>query len=335
MEGSTATVTPTASAPTPTTPAAPATSAPSASPAPAERPTFAQAFAADAAPPPESSPAPTETAATAQAETTPTESAGPIPFLAHKTALENARKKERDAVTQELQSQYGWAMQADRAAIEQAQHIGQLYAQDKPAFIRNLLAEAMGDPNLAPLVRSEAARALGARTQPPQPADQDLTPDIPVMDANGQVVAQTFSAEKVQQIVQQAVQQALDREVGPIKQDFQTRQQREQAEREQQQFQQTVQDIYSEAADVLPGFTEHEAEIAKVFATIPGDPAKALRAAWKQVVGGKLGNVDQVKATTLKELQTKAAAASVNPAATAIPATKRPTSFYDAGLQWG
>jgi len=334
MEGTTATPT-TTSAPAPTTSAAPATSAPSASPAPAERPTFAQAFASDAAPSTDSSSAPTETAATAQAETSPTESAGPIPFTAHKTALENARLKAREAAQAEFQQQYGWAMQTDRAAVEEAARIGRTYATDKPGFIRQLLAEATTDPELAPLVRSEAARVLGMRQQAqPQPAPIDLSPDIPVMDQDGRVVAQTYSHERLQQVVQKAIEDFASRELSPIKQDYQSRQQEQQAQKAQQELQTAVSDIYSEATDVLPGFKEHEAEIAQAFATIPGDPAKALRAAWKQVVGSKLASADQVKADTLKDLQTKAAASAVNPASAVIPTTQRPRSFNDPSLKW-
>lgn len=277
-------------------------------------------------------------AATAQADATTeigdsTTAPGPIPFTAHKTALENARAKAKDAALAEFQQQYGWAMQADRSVVETGMQIGQLYQSDRPGFIRQVLAEAITDPTLAPLVRSEAARVLGSRQHQAPPAT-DLSPDIPVLDANGQVVTQTYSAERVQQIVQQAIQDALGKELTPIKQDFESRQQQEQARQQQQALQQEVNEIYREATDVLPGFEEHKDEIAKVFATIPGDPAKALRAAWKQVVGGKLAVADQVKADTLKTLQTQAAASTVNPAASIVSPTKRPASFLDPSLKW-
>lgn len=319
--------------------AAPATSAPAPTPTPAERPqTMAEAFARDAA---SSTPDVSETApaATVQADATTeigdsTTAPGPIPFTAHKTALENARTKAKDAALAEFQQQYGWAMQADRSIVETGMQIGQLYQADRPGFIRQVLAEAITDPTLAPLVRSEAARVLGSRQQPQAPQAPDLSPDIPVLDAHGQVVTQTYSADRVQQIVQQAIQDALGKELTPIKQDFESRQQQEQARQQQQALQSEVNEIYREATDVLPGFEDHKDEIAKVFATIPGDPAKALRAAWKQVVGGKLAVADQVKADTLKTLQTQAAASTVNPAAANVSPTKRPSSFLDPSLRW-
>jgi len=332
--------TPTPSAPTMTPAAAPATSAPSSSVAPSERPTFAEAFARDAAAEPSTPSDSTDPAAIAQTEsTTPdgvTTDPGPMPFQAHKTALENARVKERERVTQEFEQQYGWAKTADRAAIESAQQIGQMYANDRPGFIRQVMAEALADPNMAPMVRSEAARVLGQRAQAPTAPAVDLSPDIPVMDASGQVVAQTYSHERLQQVIAKAIEDFATRELSPIKQDYQSRQQAAETQRVQQELQTATQDIYAEALDVLPNFKEHEQEIAAVFATLPASmaPDKALRAAWKQVVGGKLANADQVRATQLTEMKTKAAASGVNPASAVIASTSRPKSFNDPSLKW-
>jgi len=312
--------------------------------APSERPTFEQQFASDATVTATTSETDSAPAATAQTESAPPDSEtspepGPLPFQAHKTALENARVKERERVTQEFEQQYGWAKSVDRGAIEQAQQIGQMYATDRPGFIRRVMAEALNDPNMAGLVRSEAARVLGTRHQAqPQAAPAvDLSPDIPVMDASGQVVAQTYSHERLQQVVAKAIEDFATRELSPIKQDYQTRQQQAETQRVQQELQTATQDIYSEAIDVLPGFKEHEVDIAKAFASMPNTmaPDKALRAAWKQVVGGTLARADQVKATQLQELKTRAAASSVNPASAVISTPAKVRSFNDPSLKWG
>jgi len=332
-----ATLSPSSEVSTPTPTAAPATSAPSVSMTPEQRPTFAEAFARDAAPTPAPATPEGDPSATAT-EAAPTDASaqGPIPFTVHKTALENARTKATEQARAEFQQEYGWAQNLDRQSVESAMSIGQMYQQDRPGFIRQVLAEAMSDADLAPLIRSEAARALssGRGQQQAAPQAPDLSPDIPVMDSEGRMVAQTFSAEKVQQIVQHAIQQAMDREVGPMKADYQSRQQQEQAHQARQALETATTDIYQEAVDVLPAFKEHEAEIAKVFATIPGEPARALRAAWKQVVGGKLADAGRVKADYVTELQTKAAASGVNPAAAAIAPSKRIRSFNDPSLKW-
>ncbi len=338
--------TPTPASPAPAAPAAPATSAPASAPTPSQRPSFAEAFATDATAASSQTPAPEGAATTAPAEgqatdsaTSPSEPKGPIPFDVHKTALENARIKAAEQAKQEFEQQFGWAKTVDRTAVEDAMRLGQLYQSDRAGYIRQVLGEAVADPTLAPLVRSEAARVLGARA--PQPVD--LSPDIPVVDNNGQVVTHTFSADRVKAIVQHAVQEALQKEVAPLKQDFQTRQDRDAAIQAQRELDTQVQDIYSEAIQMLPGFKEHEAEIAKVFDAMPPfDPNdqraadKALRKAWHQVVGSTLANRDQTRTQMLDELKTKAAAGtgSVNPAGAAVTATKRPTSFHDASLSW-
>ena len=321
-----------------TSPAAPATSAPSASEPQSQRPTsFAEAFARDAASQSETPAAPTETAATAPAADPALDGAkpaGPIPFDAHKTALENARVKERERVTQELEQQYGWAKTLDRAVVEQGHQIGKLYTEDRPGFIRQVLAEALATPDLAPMVRSEAARVLASRT--PQTPAVDLSPDIPVVDDTGRVVAQTFSADRVKQIVDHAVQAALGKELQPLKQDYESRQQREQQAKTDAALQSTVSTMFDTLTQTLPGFSDHMAEIAKVMESIPGDPVLAAQQAWHRVVGSTLQNSDQVKAQALKELQTKAAASmsAVNPASAALPPARRVTSFRDPSLKW-
>jgi hypothetical protein len=311
-----------------TTTAAPAPSAApvSASPAPIERPTFAQAFASDAATSPEQ-PAQPEApttqaadAATTQAPINPSADAktGPIPFDVHKTALDNARTK----AVAEYKEKFGWAETADRVAYEEAARIGQLYQRDKPAYLRQVMAEALANPELAPLVRSEAARVLGSRA--PQP--QSAIPDIPIIDDQGKVVG------NLREIVSQHLAEFAAKEIEPIKRDYATRQQAEQERQEQAQLQKTVVTLHEQAIADLPHFKEHEQEIAAAFEKIPGDPGTALYRAYAQVVIPKLNAASQAKA--LDDLKTKAAASTANPASAAVATAKRPKSFNDPALSW-
>ena len=308
-----------------------------------ERPTFAQAFAEGPAaeslpvtPSPSESSTATPAAATAQpAETTtPADApltpvdAAPIPFDRHKSILDGAYK-ERDALKQEL-DQMAWAKTVDRAAIEAFSPVAQLYQSDRVGFIRQVMAEGLTDPQTAALLRSEAARVLGSRPS----AEPDLSPDIPVYDDTGKEVNRTYSASRMQQIVEKTIQDVLAKDMAPLKADYDSRQRQEQAAKATAELNARVDDIYQEALTVLPGFKEHEADIQKAFATIAGDPAKALRAAWKQVVGHKLGLADQVKAQQLDELKQKASAGSVNPTAAVVPSSRRPASLLDRSLSW-
>jgi hypothetical protein len=205
MEATVAPTAPTAGTTITATPA-PVAAPASASVTPAERPTFAQAFASDAAPPSTTQAQP-EAATTQPAESTTTEvpvhpsadKTGPIPFDVHKTALDNARTK----AIAEYKEKVGWAENVDRSLIEETAKIGHLYRSDKPAFFRQLLAEAAGNPETLAVLRSESARFLAGGRQPAA-APVDLTPDIPVVDDQGRVVSHSFSAERVTQLLKQA-----------------------------------------------------------------------------------------------------------------------------------
>lgn len=281
--------------------AAPSTSA---SVTPDQRPTMAQAFASDAATSSESTAQP-EAATTQPAETSetqapvhPSEKTGPIPFDVHKTALDNARTK----AVAEYKEKFGWAESVDRAAVEEAARIGHLYQTDKVGYIRQIVSEALSNQELAPLVRSEAARVLaGAKQKEPQTTD--IEPDIPVVDDQGRVVSQAFSAGKVKELIARAVQDAIGKEVAPIKADYQNRQQQEQAEKQKAQIDAAVATTYERAVASLPKFKEHESEIAAMLATIPVKDERgrviseieALQMAWAKVVPAKLESQAQSK----------------------------------------
>lgn len=295
-----------------------------------ERPTSAQDALTQAAASLESEAAARqETAATGQAAPPDPKSAthpsaekkGPIPFDVHHTALENARTKARDETLAEWRQQHGWAEQVDRAAVQEAARLGQLYSQDRAGYVRQLLTEAVLDPTLAPVVRSEAARILGQR----QTKEPDLSPDIPVVDDHGNVVSQTLSHERIQARIDAGIAKALStlgERFDPLLKDREARQATEQAAEQERQIDAWRDDVYSEAVDTLPHFKEYEAEIAKAMEAIPGDPAKALRKAWAQVVGPQL----EAKATSkaLDSFKHKAAAQTVDGSGKAASTPSRP-----------
>jgi len=238
---------------------------------------------------------------------------GPIPY---------ARFKEVNDQLAALR----WAKDVDRHAIEEAQRIGRLYQTDRVGYLRNIIAESLADQELAPLIRSEAARVLaGARGQAPEP---EITPDIPVYDANGQLVAQTFSAERVQQIVQRAIQDAIGKEVSPIKKTFEQQQQAAQAAAQRQQMERQIDAIYSRA-EKLPLFKEHDKEIAEAMNKFAdAHPSEQVYLAWADVVLPKLDQKSQAK--LLGHLQTQAAGASVTPNASASTAPPKFRNFREA-----
>lgn len=256
-----------------------------------------------------------ETAATGQAAAAPTVSEttkGPIPFEVHHTALANARQKAID----EYRQQHGWAETVDRAAVEEFARLGELYQRDRPAYIRQILAEAQTDPELAPIVRSIAGGVLGART--PQPPS--FEPDIPVYDDRGQLVAQTFSAQKVQDLVKHAVAEALGKEVTPIKERF-AEADRRQAHREQLQQLDAEADRVTAVVSKLPHFKEHEPAIAEAIGQMPEgiDYREAGLLAYINVVLPQLSTTERKK--VLADLNQKPGASTVSPSGgtTAVP----------------
>jgi hypothetical protein len=285
-----------------------------ATPAPARPTSMQEAFKRAEA----KSAAPTGTA-TIQPATdgaSPAITKGPIPFESHETILRNAREKTRAEVMAEVQGKYGWAEHVDRATVEQAVELGKLYSTDKAAFVRQLFGD---NPDRA--VVAEAARFLG---QQRGQTDVDTEPDIPVSDANGQIVARTYSAEKVQAIVAKAVQDAIAKEVGPLKQDHEARQ-------HQAALQQITTTAEAQAKSVMArlstydGFQANKAEIAKVFRDHPEfTPEQAYLDVLHRVILPSRDRTSQ--AQTMASLKDKAVAQVETTTGTAATPGKRPTT---------
>lgn len=260
---------------TPTTAStpAPATPTPAETPAvtPPERPTsmrdaFEQVQAKHSATP--GTPT-TQAAETPTTDGKPAATKGPIPFDVHETSMKNAREKTRADVEAEYRQKYGWADTLDRSAAESGVQIARMFAQDREGFVRQMLHDAVADPTLAPVVRSEAARILnGARGQ--TSPEIDLEPDNPALyDNEGRQLTQAgYSAQKVQALVQKAVQDALAKEVAPLKQAHDTRVQQEALTQLQSTATADATAAMTEASK-WSGFAEHKGEIANVFRANP------------------------------------------------------------------
>lgn len=350
MDATTVSSTPSATTETPS-PAAPATSAPSPAITPGQRPTMAEAFAADAALHPETSPAVPDGATTPPAETPTPESAlhpstppGPIPFAVHKTALENARVKAGEEAVAQYRQQYGWAEQVPRETIQEWSGIAQQMASDPPAFLEKYFADAATDPTHGPAVRSWAARTLATRA----PKAVDLSPDVTVQDDQGREVARTFSADRVQAIVQHAVQEAIGKEIAPLKQDHAQRQAEQQRQAQTKREAATQQQLEASTDATLADL----AALLEVTADTPPDRAKALydeietlmaadpklsphKAAMQvrqtRIVPTLAGKAQQ---SVLDDLNKRAAAQGVNPAGAVVSTAHRPKTLLDPSLVW-
>lgn len=323
-----------------TTSTAPATSG--ASSGETSRPaTMAEAFArnpVDASASPADTTASTDQTTEQPAEATPPpvpvqakpDTPAPLPFEAHKRILDNAYKERDDARSRltALESQL------NSPEGQRLRQWAQSFQQNPEQWIASTLTDLVATrPDLAPALRSQAARILGSRQQPAaEPANFD--PDIPVYDERGQMVAQTFSAEKVKALLAQE-RQALTKELDPIKSEFQQRKQQEHFAAVQKEATDTAARQF-DAAKQWPGFLTDPAK-----GTVDPDLVKAfnehpdwdLREAYINVVVPKLGA--RKEAEVLDSLKTKAAAATgVNPSGAVIASTKRPKSLTDPSLKW-
>jgi len=203
---------------------------------------------------------PTETAATGQAAPTdptavhPSAKEGPIPFQVHKTALDNARVKEREAVQAEFDQQYGWAKNVPRETIEHWSGIAKTMASDPARFLETYFAEAANDPRFSASVRSWAARTLGARSpQSPQQAPMP-EPDVQIVDAQGNVTGATYSAQQLAKRDAWTKQQLLaevQKEYGPLKAEREQEKTQRAAAEYHRQVEAKVDDLISDAAAIL------------------------------------------------------------------------------------
>lgn len=256
-------------------------------------------------------PAATVQAAATDDTTTPpvTEQQGPIPFKVHHTALENARQK----AIEEYKAKVGWAESVNREHVEQMQRMGQLYATDPKAFVRQFLSEGTADPELAAIIREETARLHQRREPQAELADKP----IPIVGENNEVIG----------TLQDVVERMLAKRIDPLQQDLDTRRQRETHDAEQREVEALIAEETSnirESVFTLPEFEAHKPEVlAKAREYVDANKRisveAALHRAYNAIVLPKLAKTERAK--VLGDLQSKPAASSVSPSSgtTAIP----------------
>jgi hypothetical protein len=339
MEGTESVSAPTPESSAPASAPASAASTPSAAAAtpetstPSTKPTsFLDAFErlAAAEPPDPAAAASTDPATTPPAATDPAKQ-GPVPLVVHQQALNNARAKEREAVTAEFDRQYGWAKKVDQATLTEMAGIANQLQTDPWGHIRTLIGELSAHPTHGPQTRTEIARMLaGFRT--PAPVSDD--PDVQIVDAAGQVTGGTYSAEKVRAIVAAAVQDALGKEVAPLKEDFTRRQaERQQQVREHQAKQQQIaieakaDTVLAEMTEILDGDKALYAEADALWAQHPDWTAHRVALAVRKThIAPRLQG--QATSSAIAAMKAKAAGnTAAGSASSALPA--RPTTVKE------
>lgn len=248
-----------------TTTAAPAIAETPQTPETSERPTSMLDALQRVAAKEEAAAALKETAATGQAAPTSQPGAhGEPPQEKWPTILDNARTKAASEATAKVESELGWARSVPRESLEQMAGIAQRMTADPIAFLEQFVAELHAHPQYAPQLRSQAARILGGRSTVPV----DLGPDVQIVDANGNVTGQTFSADRVKALLQQEVARAIGSEVAPIKQTFERQRVESEAKAQAADIEARADAIIADVS-AFEGFEELKPAIARALETHP------------------------------------------------------------------
>lgn len=244
---------------------------------------------------------------------------GPVPYARFKEINDQLRQ------AREFQESYGWIREAE---------------SNPQQYIDQLLTRAENDQAMQQWLWSRYGRALqGRRGQrvAEQPVAEEPQPDIPVMDANGQVVSHTYSAKQLKALrawEKSQMDAALAERLQPLEQMRQQQEQQVQrAQAQQQAFQSATQTLDRLRKSEM--FTKHEKEFKAYFAEHEeyGDNVDA--AWWSYVEAKVLPNRDAATSQkVLTHLQTQANGASVHPSGTAT-ATGRPKfKDWDEALRY-
>ena len=239
---------------------------------------------------------------------------GPIPFDRHKAILDGAYG-ERDAARRALEDykgQHGWAAQIDPQQFQHLQRWSTAYREDPVKWMADTISELReAYPHLTPALTSEAARILGGARGLHQAPEPEIEPDIPVLDAQGQVVSQAFSADRVRQLMTRQVGEAIAREVAPLKKSMADQQAQIATSRERVASIAEADALYKRGAQWY-GFTAHQPAIAKAFES---HPDWSLQDAYLHVLHTEiLPTFDRAsQSKLLTQLQTQAAGGTVRP----------------------
>lgn len=310
--------------------------------APAAPTSFAEAFAADASPasnPPAQS---NDAAAAAQ----PTTETGTTPAADERSPFIPRQRFDevntKLAEHKEWRDKHGWAETVDRAQVDQAVRIAQMYQQDRAGYLRSVLAESLADPQLAPLIRSELGRALAGQRQAGV-EDSEPQADVPVDFGDGKIV-RFYSAEqqaKREAWLQKQWMGQVEQKMAPA---LSAAEKLKQAEAKEQAT--TWSSGFVGELAKYPGFSEHKAaiyqDVSRQLAQsgASDDPAfleAATLKAYTRIVLPTLAQktAQQAESRLLDNLQQKAAASTSPNPGSAAPTTQKPiTSFHDKALTW-
>jgi hypothetical protein len=264
----------------------------------------------------------------AQVEPAP-ESQGEPPPERWDTIKANIREKTREETLQQVVAEYGPRLQViEQLRTNPVETLGQLWD------------ELSSDPRYAQQMRSLSARGLRSGRQQNLPAAEHEEPQPDLDAGNGLLLYSAPQQAKREAWMRSQMQQEFQNELAPLKQEYQTRQQREQHDAKVAKFREESEKQLS--ADIsewkqMPHFQENIKEIATLQAQIYAEgqgkvsPVVALRRAYGRVVQNAVPKAQQ---QTVQSMEASAAqklrAATINPSQSAPAASRRPRSWTEA-----
>lgn len=264
-----------------------------------------------------------------------TEARGPIPY--DRFSQVNTRMREAERRIKAWEDSHGDLLKMPSDQAKLLRQFATEFQTDPVATVLKMTERLQGHPSFGPQLASAAARMLSARRgQGQAPAEPEPQPDIQVVDANGMPTGQvTFSASQLrkwQDWSSRQMEARIAQRIAPLEAQAQ-------AQTRQQQEQQRHAEVMAQADALLErarswnGFTDHEASILTAFQEhTDWDLKDAYLHVLHTEILPKLPA--QAQAKVAADLQSKAAASTLNPSGGA------PTSRPDFGgdfkkaLEW-
>lgn len=239
---------------------------------------------------------------------------GPIPY--ERFAEVNRRMQEAERQRQTLEQSWGEILKNDPQQIRAAVDFARRFYADPVENVAQILQELQGHEQYRGKLGSQAARILGSLRGVQPKEDPEPQPDLvaengaPVMSAQRLREWQTWNQTRLQRDFDAKLQQTI----AP----FKGMMEREQQQKVQQQVNEQAAKQY-ERAKTWHGFTAHEADIAKAFNE---NPDWTLQDAYLHVLHTKILPTlpAQAQAKVVADLQSKAAAQTLNPSGATKPA---------------
>lgn len=201
---------------------------------------------------------------------------GPIPFAAHKQALENARTKAAEETQQRLVQEWQTQIEPIRpyaAALAQDVQTGEI------GGLESVLAEYLQHPVLGAKTRSLFGRALSQLQRQQQAPPADARPEPDLQTADGALVYSAPQQHALEEWRDRQWQQRLQQTIQPFQQQHEQQAQQQRVQQAQSQAMQwATQQLTEFRAD--PDFSAHESVVKERMAA---NPQLSLDRAWQQV----------------------------------------------------